>query len=73
MSHQVNRKVTVWTFSQIDNFFETEEEMGDEIDDKLSQITNKALKNKCNEENLKDLKKKYKRPKNVEYLQVPKV
>lgn len=60
-------------YSELDNFFTTEEEIGEDIEEKLAHVSNKALKNKPNEDNLKDLKKKHKRPGKVEYLQVQKV
>lgn len=55
------------------SFFVEDNVVGEKIDEKLSKIVNKALRGNVDSEKLKLLQKKYKRPENVENLQIPKI
>lgn len=57
----------------LDQYFEKESETGEKISDKLAELVDRALKGPQKEDKFKELKDKYKRPENVEYLQVPTV
>ena len=58
---------------EIDDFFEGNEETGEELSKDLASLANKVLRAKPKEEKAKSLTLKHKRPCNVENLQVPKV
>ncbi|KAH3719191.1 hypothetical protein DPMN_062023 [Dreissena polymorpha] len=60
-------------FDELDEFFEDVSEEGDDIDSKLASITNKAITSKRNDEKIKEIQNRHKRPKNVKSLQIPKV
>lgn len=55
------------------DFFESEEEAGEDIISELASLANSSLRGKAKREKLKQLETKHKRPKNVENLQVLKV
>ena len=55
------------------DFFENTEEAGVPISDKLAAVTNKALRSRPKEEKIKQIVDTYKRPNNVDFLQVPTV
>ncbi|XP_060579176.1 uncharacterized protein LOC132736112 [Ruditapes philippinarum] len=59
----------------LDDFFSLQQITGEEVSDHLASITNKALRvsDKKDAEKIKEFREKYKRPKNVENLQVPTV
>ncbi|XP_060553557.1 uncharacterized protein LOC132714668 isoform X2 [Ruditapes philippinarum] len=59
----------------LDQFFSEQKETGEELNDKLAAITNEALRgsDKRDVEKIKEFREKYKRPVNVENLQVPTV
>lgn len=59
--------------SSLGQYFNDDEEIGPKIDDDLAKMANEALRGKARPEKLKKLAEKYKRPANVENLQVPKV
>ena len=54
-------------------FFKGSEESGPAIDKELAEIVNKGLRSVGQTEEVKKLKKKFKKPSNVENLQVPTV
>jgi len=55
------------------DFFENTEKAGEPISDKLAVVANKALRTKPKEEKVKQIFDTYKRPNNVDFLQVPTV
>ena len=57
----------------ISAFFPSSEETGEDLDPALALLVEKSLKGRAEEEKIKALALKHKRPANVEYLQVPKV
>ncbi|XP_060602199.1 uncharacterized protein LOC132755346 [Ruditapes philippinarum] len=58
----------------LDNFFVEEEETGPAINETVAKVVNKSLRpNKIDKEKIQALHQKYKRPANVETLQVPKI
>lgn len=58
----------------LDNFFVEEEETGPAINETVAKVVNKSLRpNKIDKEKIQALHQKYKRPANVEALQVPKI
>ena len=57
-------------FSELDNFFEEQGQTGDKVSDKLASVVNRSLRNPVDDNKLKELKNNYKRPENVENLQV---
>ena len=64
------------TLSDLEDFFEQDDGTGDDLSDRMAKITDKALrgkKSKKEDEKLKKLREKHKRPKNVENLQAPTV
>ena len=64
------------TLSDLEDFFQPDDGTGECLTDKMARITEQALRGKKStkdEEKLKDLREKYKRPKNIENLQVPTV
>ena len=64
------------TFSDLEDFFQTEEGTGEEVSAQIARITEKALrgpKSKKDDEKLHELKQKHKRPKNIQNIQVPRV
>ncbi|XP_053382449.1 uncharacterized protein LOC128549548 [Mercenaria mercenaria] len=63
-------------FSDLEGFFEEQQETGETVCEKLAGIVNRALRGENDSgdmEKLKTLKEKYKRPHNLQNLQVPKV
>lgn len=54
-------------------YFNDDTEVGPKLEDGLAKMANDALRGKAQPEKLKKLTEKYKRPANVENLQVPKV
>jgi hypothetical protein len=64
------------TFGDLAQYFEDPEETGEEVSEQMATITNKALRgrrDKKDSDKLQELQDKYKRPKNVQNLQVPKI
>ena len=59
--------------NELDSFFLESPETGDAMDDNIAKFTNKAIRVKADENQLKEIRQKHKRPENIEYLQVPKV
>ena len=59
--------------SDLSQFFTDDEEMGPKIEEELAMMANSALRAKPQPDKLKKLAEKYKRPENLENLQVPKV
>ena len=60
------------TLSDLEDFFQPDDGIGECLSDKMARITKQALrgkKSKKDEEKLKGLREKYKRPKNIESLQ----
>lgn len=59
----------------LDQFFSEQKETGEELSEKLATITNRALRgsDKRDVEKIKEFREKYKRPVNVDNLQVPAV
>jgi hypothetical protein len=62
-------------FDEFEQFFEEQTDTGDAVSDGLAKLVNKALRSqgKSDREKLQELQEKYKRPSNIENLQVPKV
>lgn len=60
-------------WADIVDYFEDEQEVGDDIPAEIAQLANSVLRSKPREEKVKIMKNKHKRPKNVENLQVPKI
>jgi hypothetical protein len=62
-------------FDEFEQFFEEQAETGDAVSDGLAKLVNKALRSqgKSDKEKLLALVEKYKRPSNIENLQVPKI
>lgn len=59
---------------ELDAFFEEQQETGQKVTSaKLATVANRSLKFPVDEEKMKEIRKKYKRPENVEYLQTPTV
>lgn len=55
----------------MDQYFVPKSETGEKISDKLATVVNRILREDPSEEKFKELKEKYKRPANVENMQVP--
>ena len=55
------------------HYFNDDAEVGPKLDEELANMANAALRGKVQSEKMKKLAEKYKRPANVENLQVPKV
>lgn len=55
----------------LDQYFVPKSETGEKISDKLATVVNRILREDPSEEKFKELKEKYKRPSNVDNMQVP--
>ena len=63
-------------FDDLDTYFRSNDQLGDELSEQIANITNRALrgtKEKEEDDKLKALIKKHPRPKNIPNLQVPQV
>ena len=72
----VTRAEQTETLSDLEDFFQPDDGTGECLTDKMARITEQALrgkKSKKDDEKLKGLREKYKRPKNIENLQAPTV
>ncbi|WAQ97754.1 POL-like protein [Mya arenaria] len=57
----------------IEQFFEQEETLGEAMTEKVANTINKALRGKTDNEKMKKLGEKYKRPSNINNLQTPRL
>ena len=55
----------------IEQYFETKAETGDNLSEKMARVLNRVLREDPDDEKLKELKERYRRPGNVDMLQVP--
>ena len=63
------------TLSDLEDFFAADDGTGEALGERMARITEKGLrgkKSKKDEDKLKELRDKHKRPKNIENLQAPK-
>lgn len=57
----------------LDQYFEPQTETGGKVSEKMATLANRALHETPNEEKMKKVMDKYKRPENITHLQIPKV
>ncbi|KAH3790296.1 hypothetical protein DPMN_168493 [Dreissena polymorpha] len=60
-------------WEDLDDFCAEMNDMGDPVSDKIAEVCNRSIKNKASDKKIKEIKSGNKRPKNVEYLQIPRV
>ncbi|KAH3882121.1 hypothetical protein DPMN_006052 [Dreissena polymorpha] len=60
-------------WEDLDDFCAEMNDTGDPVSDKIAEVCNKSIKIKASDEKIKEIKSRNKRPKNVEYLQIPRV
>ena len=59
--------------SELDGFIIENEELGDDVSERIANISNKSIKIKADDSKIKEILERQKRPKNVELLQTPTV
>ena len=59
--------------TDLDDFFKHEQVVGEKIQERVANVVNKSLRGTTDNVKIKQVKDKYKRPENVENLQIPKV
>lgn len=60
--------------NELDSFFEEQSETGEKLNsEKIAKAANRSLSCPVEEDKIKEIRKKYKRPENVEFMQTPQV
>ena len=59
--------------NELENFFELGAQVGQEINEAFAKIMNRSVRQRPNDEHLKELMQKYQRPSNVPNLEVPRL
>lgn len=57
--------------TELDNFFEEQSQTGEKVSEKMATVINRSLRTPVEEKKYKELKESYKRPENIDNLQVP--